>query len=129
MVSALVTLLLPAAQALSINGYFKAPVAIDSLAGTYTAVECKAAPSGTAEVAYSNGTLRISSGDAVLAEFSDAQSDGYGHFTKFVNHPRTTSYTTTTANLIGKNLTITVKTQSAFSRGYGAITETCVLTR
>jgi hypothetical protein len=127
MVSALVSLLLPAAQALSINGYYKAPVSIDALAGSYKIVECKAAPIAQADATYANGVLRITSGDVVLAEFADSTSDGYGHLTKLETHPRSGVYVTTTANLKDGRLTMSAKTQSAFSRGYGAITETCVL--
>lgn len=127
MFALLVKLVLPAAQALSINGYTRIPASIDSFAGTYRVVECKAAQSDIAQASFANGVLRITSGDQTLAEFEEATSDGYGHLTKIETQPRSAVYKTTMAKLDGKTLKLTAKTQSILSRGYGAIVETCLL--
>ena len=152
--SVLVKLLLPAAFAVGVPNFHRAPASPASFVGTYDAIpsasSTSCAPVLTAELDSSTNSLRFSDGESIVYSFpqidqgqvaySNVESnglkvqgtqstrfDGYRTLRTDIGIPSNRSIQTTIADYNYGDLTITHSLSYALSRGQGGKSETCRL--
>ncbi len=140
MFSLLIKLIVPAASAISINGYYRTPVAPAEFAGQYQVVSSsELCAQGTSEVVYSaedNSVSVLLEGQEPISftridegtfEGRDTVSDGHGVLKSVISDRSTMRVTTLIASLKEGILVLERTIQSPFSRGQGSRIEKCVL--